>query len=440
MALIAVDLSSGDQTINATDTGGDTTNTVDITALGSGTLTIDGVSVEIGSIAGIIAAAAPTFEVVNGANLDFDQGLTSLNALSNLSFIINDSSTVTYDSGAIGVASGLLTAMDVTFNGAEDGNFTYVPPAISLLSAITINVHGMEKFDNLAVDGRSNLTFSYNAATDTGTVTSGGGLLGTSVSYVITGMTQAQADYITADLVDTGTDEWVIGDTFIMPVCLTTGTFIKTPGVERLIETLSAGDYVLTLDHGPQKIRWIGRSFISAPKCAQNPKLRPIRFKRGSLGCGRPTRDLLVSPQHRMLLCSKVAERMFGSFNVLIPAIKLISLPDVEVASAPEGVTYMHLLFDAHEVVFAEDAPVESLLLGPMAREALHRDQLEEIRAIFPELYSAATPLVSARCIADGRRGRRLIERHIKNSFATLTIESDKWPVTRAPKTRLNKL
>ena len=50
MALIAVDLSSGDQTINATDTGGDTTNTVDITALGSGTLTIDGVSVEIGSI------------------------------------------------------------------------------------------------------------------------------------------------------------------------------------------------------------------------------------------------------------------------------------------------------------------------------------------------------------------------------------------------------
>ena len=64
-------------------------------------------------------------------------------------------------------------------------------------------------------------------------------------------------------------------------------------------EKLAAGDMVVTMDHGPQPIRWIGSS--KRP----DRQLAPILIRKGALG---NTRDLRVSPQHRMLLSGWQAE------------------------------------------------------------------------------------------------------------------------------------
>lgn len=423
MALISVDLSSGDETIDSSSTGGDTNNLVDVTALGSSKLTIDGVNVEINNIVDVDALATPEFEVINGGSLNFNEGLASLEALASLKFTLADTSTVTYESGAISALDGILTSLDVEFVGDDDATFTFVPSTIGLVSAVTINVTGMEKFDSLIIDGRSNLTFSYDSINEVGTVFSVGalgGVLSSNVSYVISDMSQAQADFITADLVDAGNDTWVIGDTFVMPVCLTAGTMMRTPSGDRLIETLAAGDDITTQDHGDQTIQWIGYSYFSAKQLAKDPKLRPIRFKAGSLGGGKPERDLLVSPQHRMLICSKVADRMFGTPQVLIAAVKLVGLPGVDVDPGHDGVTYMHVMCDMHEILFAEGAPVESLLLGPMARKALPSEQMDEIRAIFPDIDVDHFSPSAARDLAEGKRAKKLVERHRKNKIAPL--------------------
>ena len=77
-------------------------------------------------------------------------------------------------------------------------------------------------------------------------------------------------------------------------LCFAQGTWVTTPSGQVPIEELAAGDMVVTMDHGPQPIRWIGSS-----KRPATGNMAPILIRKGALG---NTRDLRVSPQHRMLL------------------------------------------------------------------------------------------------------------------------------------------
>lgn len=52
-------------------------------------------------------------------------------------------------------------------------------------------------------------------------------------------------------------------------------------------------------------------------------------------------------------------------------------------------IEYFHILCDNHEVVFANGAPTETLLLGSVARKMLNKEQLEEIDTIFPGLIDS---------------------------------------------------
>jgi len=190
--------------------------------------------------------------------------------------------------------------------------------------------------------------------------------------------------------------------------CFVAGTRLATPEGWRPIETLSVGELVMTQDHGLEPIRWIGQT-----TCTAEGALAPIRIRAGALGQGLPVRDLLVSPQHRMLLRSRIAERMTGAREVLVPAKKLLDLPGIDVADDLQTVTYLHMMFDEHEIIFAEGALTESLLPGPQAMAALGAEAEAELRALFPDL--TARGAVSARPIPQGGLQRRLVMRHLAN-------------------------
>ncbi|HSF63235.1 MAG TPA: Hint domain-containing protein [Paracoccaceae bacterium] len=199
------------------------------------------------------------------------------------------------------------------------------------------------------------------------------------------------------------------------PVCFVRGTRIRTPAGDRAVESLTPGTRILTADHGPQVLRWIGNRQFTAAELAGNPALAPVRIVAGALGPGLPARDLTVSQQHRVLVASRVAGRMFGAPEVLVAARHLVGLPGIGMAPPQAGVEYWHLLFDRHEVVFSEGARTESLFTGPEALRAVTPAARAEILAIFPDLGSRLPD--PARPLIGGRQGRNLTRRHLKNDL-----------------------
>ncbi len=198
--------------------------------------------------------------------------------------------------------------------------------------------------------------------------------------------------------------------------CLTSGTQIGTGTGTQCVDTLMVGDAVLTANGDLQNICWIGRRHYDAKDLARSPNLRPVRITAGALGGGLPRNDLLVSRQHRMLVQSKIAERMFGRAEVLISAIKLTDFPGVFVDETIDQITYVHLLFAQHELIFAEGAPTESLFTGPEALRALNSDARDEILTIFPQVAHMNYDPEPVRYIPSGRRQKQLVSRHAKNA------------------------
>lgn len=194
-------------------------------------------------------------------------------------------------------------------------------------------------------------------------------------------------------------------------VCFTKGTLIKTRNGDVAVENLAIGDEVLTADETFKTIRWAGGRNVSAADLAANPKLRPIRILAGALGNGMPKRDVLVSRQHRMVLSSPIAKRMFNG-DVLVSAIKLTGLPGIFVDDAVESVEYFHVLFDKHEIVFAEGAASESLYTGPEALKAVSPKARKEILTLFPELADKEYKAESAMMIPTLKQQKELVAQH----------------------------
>jgi hypothetical protein len=159
--------------------------------------------------------------------------------------------------------------------------------------------------------------------------------------------------------------------------CFVAGTMIATPDGERPAETLVPGDLVLTQDDGPQPLRWIGTREVAA-----TGDFAPIHIRANTFGMHR---DLLVSPLHRVLIRDNLAELLFGEAEVLIAARDLVNDRSVRRRAGGE-VTYVHLLFDRHQVVFSEGLETESFLPGPQTTKSFEREIVDEICAIFPEI------------------------------------------------------
>ena len=200
-------------------------------------------------------------------------------------------------------------------------------------------------------------------------------------------------------------------------ICFVAGTRIATRSGEVAVEDLRPGQLVQTVDDGLQPVRWIGVQTIPAARLRATPQLAPVLIRAGALGEGLPLRDLRVSPNHRMLLRSRIAQRMFGQSEVLVAAKFLTAIPGIDIDTDAETVTYVHFLLNDHQIVFAEGSPSETLFTGRQAMRTLLPDQLSEIRAIFPQIDCEMHDHlpVPARHLVQGRLGRKLVARHLKN-------------------------
>jgi Ca2+-binding RTX toxin-like protein len=181
--------------------------------------------------------------------------------------------------------------------------------------------------------------------------------------------------------------------------CFTSGTLIETPSGPRPVEGLQPGDLVMTLDDGPQPVRWIGQRKLGLADLVADPSLQPVEIAANALGAGMPDRSVRVSPQHRVLFGGAVCELHFGAEEVLVPAIQLVGQRNVGQRLAP--VTYVHVMFDRHQIVRTHGMWSESYQPGERTLDGMPDLQRDELLRLFPDLsspgaYPAARPTLKA--------------------------------------------
>lgn len=173
------------------------------------------------------------------------------------------------------------------------------------------------------------------------------------------------------------------------------GTWIDTPDGPRPVETLAVGDLVTTLANGSRPLRWVGRRRISPIEMLAHPGLCPVEFAPGAIGNARALR---VSPQQRMLIDDWRAAVYFGEDRVLVAAQALVDDQGTRVVFPTEGLDYVILLCDRHEVLLSEGVPSESYHPGESGLAALPPEARAEIAALIPEAdltrRRAAFPIV----------------------------------------------
>jgi hypothetical protein len=158
-------------------------------------------------------------------------------------------------------------------------------------------------------------------------------------------------------------------------ICFASGTLIDTPQGASPVQDLFPGDLVLTKDDGPQEILWMGMRQISGARLHVTPSLRPVRIRAGALGGNRPQPDLVVSPDHRVLLSGPKAQALFNTPKVLVRAMDLVDDRRVLVDHTATQVTYIHLLLARHQVIWANGVPTESF--HPASADLTHLNAAE---------------------------------------------------------------
>jgi Hint domain len=186
--------------------------------------------------------------------------------------------------------------------------------------------------------------------------------------------------------------------TVLRCACFLRGTRLRTPDGERKIEDLRIGDLVTTLNGGAKPIDWIGRRVYRRSTGNKHPEsVLPVRVAKGALGPDAPRCDLFVSQHHALWVD-----------GLLIKAIDLINGSSITMHAGvePSEIEYLHVKLAQHDIILAEGAASETLLVNSGNVERF--DNFAEYLRLYGE---DATE--EARCapIAFGNTRERLMSR-----------------------------
>jgi hypothetical protein len=246
-----------------------------------------------------------------------------------------------YGSGGVGVIlnGGMLTTSGSVAGGHGVSSYNY---AVDFQSSSTMVVESGAKFTG-DIGG-----FAHGDTIDLTNLafTGQGPVLDSTTTYTLDGLTfvgDIGKTFLFSSDGSSGTDVTI--------ACFRRGTRILAERGEVAIESLKIGDRVMTSAGVTKPIRWIGRRSYSGESAWCDSEVLPILIRVGALADDVPRRDLWVSPEHAMFVD-----------GMLIPAAALVNGVSIVQDDSIDEVTYIHLEFDTHTVIYAEGAASESFV------------------------------------------------------------------------------
>lgn len=257
--------------------------------------------------------------------------------------------------------------------------YQFFAPTGDFASAVTLNVAGSGSGPGTNSDGVYSFTVDFSQVTQD-----------TVVEILVTGRRLDEAGNVVFSDTDTIRIELLI--------CVARGTLIDTPRGRIPVERLRVGQKVRLRDGRREPIRWIGSRKLTRDELDAAPHLCPIRIAKDAFGDAMPDRDLLVSPQHRVLVEGWKAELFFGEHEVLAPARGLVNGRTVRVDADLAEVEYFHLMFARHEIMVTNNLPTESFFPGKTSLDGIADAARAELFEIFPKLRDE---VASYGCLAE---------------------------------------
>ncbi len=199
-------------------------------------------------------------------------------------------------------------------------------------------------------------------------------------------------------------------------ICFTPGTKILTDQGPRAVETLTEGSRIQTKDNGCETIQWMGKRRISGARLFAMPHLAPVRLLEGALDKDVPDAGLLVSPDHRVIWKGAKARALFNADEVLVTARDIVNDQTIIVDRTVREVTYIHLLLEEHQVVFANGVETESFHPASASLDSLGDEERTRLFHLLPSLRRDPRSY--------GDYARRVLS---ENEAALLSHEDRRW-------------
>ena len=300
---------------------------------------------------GVLSSTAGTFELAGGS-LNLTGNNNTINDLTTSGTVsLSGSQTSLLLAGAFS-NTGIVTLSDgatladsaqpgsvgtVSFSGDSTIVLGDAQDAIGLAGGYGGTIGDFTSGDRLELSGSG---YSLDHLGDTLTVSQGGAVVDT---FALTGQDYTDATFtLTGDIITTDAP------------CFCAGTRILTDQGERAVETMAAGDVVVTRQDGVEvllPVRWIGRRRVVVARHNEAEHVDPIRIAQDAIAPGLPVRDLFVSPDHALYMD-----------GMLIQARQLVNHMTVTRDSGRAVVTYYHVELDRHAILIADGMPCESYL------------------------------------------------------------------------------
>jgi hypothetical protein len=351
-------------TILLTGGGLNVTDPAGLTVGAGATLAGFGTIVGVVGGSGVVAASGGTLTLANGLaamlgtqfliNTDVDNSVLQLAAATPA----GDGNSFTFFG-----AGGLTNGGELEFAQDAGDNVDMSVAGLTVGTSITIPTTFLD------FQGEGLLTISSGGS---GTGTTGAVTLSNGAVLNLSSISNAPATWF-VNIVDNGA-----GGSFVFlsdTVCYCRGTLIRTEVGEIPVEDLRIGDKVVTVSGEARPIKWVGRRGYDGRFVARNRDILPVLIEAGGLGDGVPARDLMVSPEHALVID-----------GLFFPARMLVNGVTIRQLDAVDAIEYFHIELDTHDVIFAEAATAETF--ADFGGRGIFQNS-EEFKALYPDAVPA---------------------------------------------------